>query len=155
AVVRELVQSKPGEPLTEEKVGADLRRIFGTRDYESISYRIVGDDYGPRAVVITPREKSWGSDYLRFGLALASDFQGDNQFNALVQYRKTWLNRLGGEWTTEAQIGQNTHLFTEFYQPLSEDGRWFVAPNALVGQQTRGVFADKDKIADYLISVGQ
>ena len=141
--------------MTEEKVGADLRRVFGTRDYESISYRIVGDDYGPRAMIIEPREKAWGPDYLRFGLALASDFQGDNQFNALVQYRKSWLNRLGGEWTTEAQVGQNNRVSTEFYQPLNEEGKWFVAPNGLIGQQTRGVFAGKDKIADYLISVGQ
>ena len=139
-VLRALVESKPGEPLTEEKVGADLRRIYGTRDYESISYRIVGGDTGPRAMVIEPKEKSWGGDYLRFGLALASDFQGDNAFNVLVQYRKTWLNRLGGEWLTEAQIGQNTHLSTEFYQPLNEAGQWFVAPTACVGQQTRGVF---------------
>ncbi|HXX86382.1 MAG TPA: patatin-like phospholipase family protein, partial [Casimicrobiaceae bacterium] len=155
AVVRDLVESKPGEPLTEEKVGADLRRIYGTRDYESIEYRIVGGEVGPRAAIIEPREKSWGPDYLRFGLGLASDFQGDNQFNALVQYRKTWLNRLGGEWTTEAQIGQNTYLSTEFYQPLNERGNWFVAPDGLIGQQTRGVFAGKDKIATYLISTGQ
>ncbi len=91
-------------------------------------------------MIVTPKEKAWGSDYLRFGLGLASDFQGDNQFNVLAQYRKTWLNRLGGEWTTEAQIGQNTHLSTEFYQPLNEEGRWFIAPNAVIGQQTRGLF---------------
>jgi NTE family protein len=155
AVVLKLVESKPGEPLTEEKVGADLRRIFGTRDYEGISFRIVGGDTGPRAMVIQPTEKAWGADYLRFGLALASDFQGDNAFNALVQYRKTWLNRLGGEWTTEAQIGQNTRVLTEFYQPLNEAGVWFIAPNALIGQQTRGAFVGNDKVADYLISVGQ
>lgn len=155
AVVRELMESKPGDPLTEEKVGADLRRIFGTRDYESISYRIVGGDVGPRAMIIEPKEKSWGADYLRFGLGLASDFRGDNQFNALVQYRKTWLNPLGGEWTTEAQIGQNTHVSTEFYQPLNETGKWFVSPSGSIGQQTRGFFAGDDKVADYLISVGQ
>jgi NTE family protein len=155
AVVRELVESKPGEPLSEEKIGADLRRIFGTRDYESIDYRIVGGDVGPRAMIIQPKEKSWGTDYLRFGLSLASDFQGDNQFNALVQYRRTWLNRLGGEWTTEAQIGQNTYVGTEFYQPLNEEGHWFIAPNALIGQQTRGAFVGEDKVANYLISTGQ
>jgi NTE family protein len=154
-VVLKLVQSKPGEPLSEEKLGADLRRIYGTRDFESISYRIVGGDTGPRAMIIQPKEKSWGADYLRFGLALASDFQGDNAFNALVQYRKTWLNRLGGEWTTEAQIGQNTHVATGIYQPLNEAGEWFVAPSALIGQQTRGAFVGDDKVADYLISVGQ
>jgi NTE family protein len=155
AVVRELVQSKPGEPLSEEKIGADLRRIFGTRDYESIDYRIVGGDVGPRAMLIDPKEKSWGPDYLRFGLALASDFQGDNEFSALVQYRKTWLNRLGGEWTTEAQIGQNAHVSTEFYQPLNEEGHWFIAPNALIGKQTRGAFVDEEKVANYLISTEQ
>jgi len=83
-VVRQLVESKPGEPLTEEKLGADLRRVFGTRDYETISYRVVGGEVGPRALLIQPTEKSWGPDYLRFGLGLASDFSGDSQFNLLA-----------------------------------------------------------------------
>jgi NTE family protein len=155
AVANSLIDSKPGEPLSVDKLGADLRRIYGTGDYESISYRIVGGETGPRALVIEPVEKSWGPDYLRFGLGLASDFSGDSQFNALVQYRKTWINRLGAEWTTQAQIGQDTHLSTEFYQPLNEAGRWFVAPSAFVGQQTRGVFDGEDKVADYLVSVTQ
>ena len=79
-------------------------------------------------MVIQPTEKSWGSDYLRFGLALASDFAGDNAFNALVQYRSTWLNRLGGELQLEGQVGQNTHILGQFYQPVTESGRWFIAP---------------------------
>ena len=155
AVVQALIDSKPGEPLTEAKVGADLRRIYGTRDYENISYRIVGSETGPRAMLVEPREKEWGPDYLRFGLALASDFQGENQFNVLVQYRSTWLNRFGAEWLTEAQIGENTRLFSEFYQPLSERGTWFVAPYGELSRRTRGVFSDGNKVADYLIDVGQ
>jgi NTE family protein len=102
-------------------------------------------------MVITPREKSWGPDYLRFGIGLASDFQGDNAFNLLVQYRRSWLNRLGGEWLTEAQVGQDTHLFTEFYQPLHEAGTWFISPFGRVGQATRGVFSGDNKIAEYLV----
>ena len=154
AVALALVESKPGEPLTEEKIGADLRRIYGTKDYESISYRIVGGETGPRAMVIEPKEKSWGSDYLRFGLALSSDFSGDNQFNAMVQYRSSWLNRLGGELEVEGQIGQNTHLYGQFYQPLSESGVWFVAPNGYIGQQIRSLFQGNNKIADYLVTAG-
>ena len=153
-VLRALVESRPGEPLSEEKLGADLRRIYGRRDFESISYRLSGGDPGPRALVIEPREKSWGPDYLRFGLGLASDFQGDSQFNLLFQYRRTWLNRLGGEWLTEVQIGQDTHLFSEFYQPLNEAGRWFVSPYFNVGQRSRGVFAGDDKLADYRVRYG-
>jgi NTE family protein len=106
-------------------------------------------------MLIEPREKSWGPDYLRFGLGIASDFKGDNQFNVLAQYRRSWLNHLGGEWVTEGQVGQDTHLFTEFYQPVTESGRWFVAPSGKIGQVTRGVFAGDDKVADYLVRLGQ
>jgi NTE family protein len=153
-VLRALVETKPGEQLSEEKLGNDLRRVFGRDDFETIGYRI-GGDTGPRALIIEPREKSWGPDYLRFGLGLASDFQGTNQFNALVEYRKSWLNRLGGEWTTQVQIGQNTYIGTEFYQPVEASGRWYVAPYASIGQQTRGVFAGDDKVADYLVKSAQ
>ena len=147
-VLRELVESKPGEPLSEEKVSADLRRIYGRGDFESVDYRI---EQGPagRVMVIQPKEKDWGPDYLRFGLGLATDFQGENIFNVLVQYRRTWLNRLGGEWLTEAQVGQNTFLRTEFHQPVDERGRYFLEPHAKIGQSTRGVFNSGVRIAEY------
>jgi NTE family protein len=151
AVLAGLVESKPGEPLSEEKVGADLRRIYGRRDFESISYRLTTGETGPRAMVIEPREKSWGPDYLRFGLGLATDFSGDSAFNLLVQYRKTWMNKLGGEWEMEAQVGEDTYFLTQFYQPLSETSRLFVAPYFLIGQNTRGIFIEDDKVADFLV----
>ncbi len=100
-------------------------------------------------MLIEPTEKSWGPDYVRFGLALASDFAGDNQFNVRLQYRRTWLNSFGAEWVSEAQIGQHTFFSTEWYQPLNEAGDWFVAPTFYSGVRTRGVFVDEDKVADY------
>lgn len=149
-VVRELVQSKADEPLTERQIDQDLRRIYGRGDYESISYRILGDE-GPRTLVITPKEKLWGPDYVRFGLGLESDFQGDNSFNVLAQYRRTWINRLGGELLIEGQVGEDTHLYGEWYQPLHEAGTWFGSTYAVVGQTTRNVFNGDDQVADYLI----
>jgi len=153
-VLRALVETKPGEPLDEEKIGADLRRIYGRGDFDSVDYRIMGAEGGPRVMVITPHEKDRGPDYLRFGLGLQSDFHGDNAFNVLIQFRKTWLNRLGGEWLTEAQIGEDTHLFSEFYQPFNDRGIWFGSLYGVVGQTTRGIFKGDDKIADYLIRSG-
>jgi NTE family protein len=149
-VLRGLMDTRPGEPLSDETISADLRRIFGRGDFESVSYHLDSEG-GPRAMVVTPREKRWGPDYLRFGLGLESDFQGDNAFSLLVQYRRTWLNRLGGEWLTEAQIGQDSHLFSEFYQPIDETGVWFTSLYGRVGRTTRPVFDGDDKIADYLI----
>ena len=153
-VLLSLLESKPGEALTEETLSADLRRIYGRGDFESIDYRIQQDP-GGRALVIQPREKEWGPDYLRFGLGLATDFQGDNIFNILVSYRRTWLNRLGAEWLTQLQLGSNTYLATEFYQPVEERGRYFVAPYARISQDFRGVFIGEDRVAEYRAREGR
>jgi NTE family protein len=153
-VLQALVQSKPGEELTEEAVGSDLRRIYGRGDFESVDYRIVQEP-GKRVLLIEPKEKSWGPDYLRFGLGLATDFSSDSQFNLLVSYRKTLLNRLGGEWLSEVQVGKENRLYTEFYQPIEERGRFFVAPNASISQGTRGVYLNGDRVAEYQINRGR
>jgi NTE family protein len=147
-VLRSLLESKPGDPLTEEKVSADLRRIYGRGDFESVDYYIQQDP-GKRVLVIQPREKEWGPDYLRFGLGLATDFQGENYFNILAQYRRTWLNRLGGEWLNQVQVGKNTFFATEFIQPVEERGRYFVAPYARFSQDQRAVFVGDQRASEY------
>jgi len=148
-VLRALLETKPGEPLTEEKVGLDLRRIYGRGDFESVDYHIQ-QEAGRRIMVIQPREKEWGPNYFRFGLGLATDFQGENSFNLLAQYRMTWLNRLGGEWLNEVQVGRQTFFATEFMQPVEARGRWFVAPHARVGNELRYVFSGDNKVGEYL-----
>ncbi len=153
-VLRSLVQSRPGETLTEESIAGDLRRIYGRGDFENVDYRILQEP-GKRVMVIQPREKSWGPDYLRFGLGLATDFRGESPFNVLVSYRKTWMNRLGGEWLNELQIGRDSRLYTEFYQPVDERGRWFVAPYASIGQSTFPIFVNASRVAEYDIKEGR
>jgi NTE family protein len=145
-----VMQIKPGDEITEESVARDLRRIYGRGDFESVDYRI---DEGPgsRALVIRVHEKDNGPNYLRFGLSLATETKGESYFNVLASYRSTWLNRFGAEWKVEAQVGQNSYLFTEFYQPLTRYGYYFVAPYASVGQSYRGVYANDDHIADYSV----
>ena len=130
------------------EIGEDLRRIFGRGDFESIDYRIV-EEPGRRVMVIQPQEKSWGPNYLRFGLGLATDFQGESVVSVLVSHRRTWLNRLGGEWLNEVKLGTNNSFFTELYQPVEERGAWFVAPHAGVGQTVRSVFVESDRVARY------
>lgn len=157
AVLRNVIKTRPGDPLSEQRIGEDLRRIYGRGDFEGVSYHIEdegeengGDGKEHRVLVINAHEKSWGPDYLRFGLALETDFHGENNFNAGASYKRTWLNNLGAEWTTDAQIGQDAFVSTEFYQPFDEDGRYFIAPYARIGQNTRPVYLDEERIARYL-----
>lgn len=148
AVLRELARSKPGETLTEDEIAADLRRIYGRGDFEGVNYRITEQD-GRRALVFLPHEKSWGPDYLRFGIALASDFDSEHYFNVLLNYKKTWLNRLGGEWSTDLQLGRDRLLQTELYQPLNEANDLFVSGYGQLARSVRGIFIGDDRVAEY------
>ena len=150
-VLAALIESEPGAELDSLRVAADLRRIYGRGDFEAVDYRI---EHGPagRTLVIPVRENTIGPDYLRFGFGLASDSHGEASFNALVSYRRTWLNRAGGEWLAEAQIGRDNHLFTEFYQPLVRAGSLFVAPSAYAGSSTRPFWLGSRRLADYRVT---
>jgi len=153
-VLHSLVHSRPGEALTEEGISADLQRIYGRGDFESVDYRI-REQAGNRVMIIEPREKEWGPDYLRFGFGFATDFKGESVFNLLTSYRRTWLNRLGGEFLGEVQVGQETSAFTEFFQPVEERGRYFAAPYAKLSRTVRGVFAGESRAADYEFNEGK
>jgi NTE family protein len=107
----------------------DMRRIYGRGDFEHVSYQLI-DDPDHRILAVQAVEKSWGPTYVRFGLSLTSDFRGDNAFNLLASIRRTWLNRLGGEWRADVQVGNDGMLFTEFYQPLVPSQYFFIAPRA-------------------------
>ncbi len=133
-VLRALVESKPGEPLSEEKIGADLRRIYGTRRFRE--HRLPHHAGTPaRARWSSSRGRSRGGPTTcASASASRATSRATMRSTLLVQYRKTWLNRLGGEWLTEGQVGQDTHLWSEFYQPVDETGRWFVAPYGKIGQ---------------------
>jgi NTE family protein len=63
----------------------------------------------------------------------------------------TWLNTLGAEFRTDLQLGFNNSLRMEFYQPLSVEGRFFVAPRVELSQQRVNLYKGEDRLAVYNI----
>ena len=49
------------------------------------------------------REKSWGPNYLRFGIGLSSDLQGEAFFNVIGGYRQHLDQQPGREWPNELE----------------------------------------------------
>ena len=147
-VLDDQMESRPGEPLSEDVLAADMRRIYGRGDFEAIDYRIQRRD-GQRVLVVSPREKRWGPGYLGFGIGLGADFSGESYFNTVVQYRRTWLNERGAEWILRARGGRHNELHTEFYQPVDDRGRFFVSAHAAAGLDKIGYFIGDQRIASY------
>jgi NTE family protein len=98
---------------------------------------------------IRARRKSWGPNYLRFGLNLEDDFQGNSQYNAAARFVLTEINDLGAEFVGDLQVGSNPKIDGEFYQPLTALPTWFVAPSARVEQRDLPIYTSNVETSDF------
>lgn len=146
AVLEKLIDTKVGEPIDQNKLDTDLRRIYGRGDFEHVNYEVVNED-SKRILEFNATEKSWGPDYLRFGLSLSSDFSADSVFNLYASHRKTWINSLGAEWRNDFIVGRTLRAATEFYQPLDVSQQFFVVPRLEFDRHYFDIFGDTIRAA--------
>lgn len=146
--VQSVMQTREGQPLDQQVLDGDIRRIYGLGNFEHVHYRFL-EEPNRRVLVVDAVEKLWGMESLRFGVGLATDFKGDAPWNILLTHRRYWLNSLGGEWRTDLQIGRTNVLRTELYQPLNPQGRLFVAPNVSLERRSADLYRVDERIAGY------
>jgi NTE family protein len=138
------------KPLDKDVMQERLSSLYALDLFETIDYAVVTED-GRTGIEVDLRRKSWGPNYVRVGLNLEDDFEGNSRYNFALRFIMTELNKLGGEWLADLQIGDNPRLFSEFYQPVSLASRYFVAPRFEF--QERSVFRlrERDRISEYRV----
>jgi NTE family protein len=108
-----------------------IRRYHGRGTLESLDYTVESTAEGQGAgLTFDARAMSWGPNFIRFGLGLQDDFNGNSTFDATARLTLTDLNRNGAEWVWDGRIGNSAHLFTEFYLPFTPRQRWSLLPSA-------------------------
>jgi len=142
-VIIDSMQTRAGQPFDPSVIDEDMKRIYARGDFERVSYTLEDDPAKGRVLTADVAEKSWGPNYLRFGLGLSSDLRGDSFFSLVATYRRTWLNPLGAEWRTDARIGHTDRLATEFYQPLTSRQKIFVAARAETAREPFDVYDEE------------
>jgi NTE family protein len=138
------------KPLDKDAVRDRLSSLYSLDLFETIDYNVVNDD-GRTGIELSLRRKSWGPNYVRVGLNLEDDFEGNSRYNAALRFIMTEINGLGAEWLTDVQIGENPKLFTEFYQPVSLASRYFVAPRFDFEERSVFRLRDQDRVAEYRV----
>ena len=140
-----------GQPLDPEEMDERLSHFYGSDNFEALDYRLVRDGV-LTGIEVSARRKSWGPNFLRFGLELQEDFEGSNSFNAGVRAQVTEVNSYGAEWQTDLQVGVNPRFQTEFYQPIGYTSNWFVVPRLLIERQNFDIFEGDEQLATYRVN---
>ncbi len=143
--------TEPGDVVNADKLAEDAGRLYGLNSFENVEYQLVqaGDQTG---VEFRTRAKGWGPNFAKFALTLEDDFEGSTAFNVAGRLTMTGLNPLGAEWRNDLQVGTEPGLESEFYQPLSSDSRYFVAPRIKLEQRNANTFQNDIATGRYRVS---
>lgn len=150
ALIQATMKDLVGRQLDKELIQSRLSSLYALDRFETIDYALIEDE-GRAGLQLDLRRKSWGPNYVRMGLNLEDDFEGNSRYNAAVRFIATELNGLGGEWLTDVQIGENPKFFTELYQPLSLASRYFIAPQFDFEERSVFELRERDRIAEYRV----
>jgi NTE family protein len=146
------LQPLVGKPLDLDALGARITDLYGLGYFETLDYTVVQQGEGADqqyGLEVRARRKSWGPNYVRFGLNLETNFQGSNQYNVGAEFLLTEIDDLEAELLTDVQIGSDSKITSEFYQPLDALAKWFVAPAARLEMRDLPIYSNNSQIADF------
>jgi NTE family protein len=150
-VVSSRLHAQSGMPLDFAKLKKDIDKIYGLGIFERVDSAIVREGDKTGLLVETVR-KSWGPNYLNFGLEMESDLDGGSNFNFRTRLTVTEINRWGAEWRSDVQVGERPRFGTEFYQPLGGAfSQYFIAPNFEMEEFTAILFIDDSAVTNYRV----
>ncbi len=139
-----------GVPVDVDRLDKDIGLIFGDGEYDHVDFSLLSTR-DRNILRVTPLEKEFGPDYLRFGFNLNSVSNGSSTFNMRVAYQKTLINSLGGEWLAGVQVGNEIGAFTEFYQPLDAERRFFFEPRLIYLRVPLDIYQNNNRVAEYRV----
>ena len=117
-----------GRPLDPDAMARRMTALYGRGALDTLDYRVIGepDHYG---LSIDARPSSQGPNYLRFGLSLQDDFQGNSTYTAAMRFVMSDITRNAGEWVTDLAVGATSGISSELFLPLAQYSGWFVMPH--------------------------
>jgi NTE family protein len=145
-----------GKPLDPDALARRMTTLYGEGSLDTLDYQVVQENnhYG---LSLDARGNSIGPNYVRFGLSLQEDFQGNSTYDAAMRFVMSEITRSGGEFVWDLQIGQTSLIATEVFIPLSEFSGWFIDPHGRIaaanipwfGIQTNSTEVGQTEIAQY------
>jgi NTE family protein len=117
-----------GKPLDPDAVAQRVTALYGRGGLDTLDYQVIGDP-GHYGLAIDARPSSQGTNYLRFGLSLQDDFQGNALYTAAMRFVMADITKNAGEWVTDLAIGSTAGISSELFLPLRPVSGWFVMPH--------------------------
>ncbi len=146
--VRQALALRPGEEVTEATIAKRVNEVYALGDFETVRYGFEGDVAAP-TLVVQATEKLRGPDTVRFDLGLYMGTDANTAFLVGADYKRTWMNALGGQLQATAIIGRTSGITAAFRQPLDLAQSWFVEPGVVARSSLEDIYSEGEPAASY------
>ena len=107
-----------GETLTESQINDAIHSIYSLDEFQYVGISLEEKGSG-RKLIFDTEEKSWGPNFLEFGLGWETNFTDESTIDLDFAYTVTNLGEYGSEWRTQLELGNEPSLSSEYYAPLT------------------------------------
>lgn len=139
--------------LDADGIDTAVSTLFGRGNFESVESRVVGE--GRDTLEVSARRNSWGPNYVRFGLSLQDDFNGNSTYNAAARFVLADIGPLAAEWVWDVQVGVEPRIATEAHIPFGDEARWFLMPQASFELRNVPLVRNAERVAEYRLRTSE
>jgi NTE family protein len=149
AEIEHQMSSNIGKPIDTGKLETQLTYLTGNGRFANLGYQVTDDANGKPGLLVTAREKEFSPPSVRPLIVIDANEYDQVQF--LLGARITFLDvgSFGSEWRNDVVLGSDHLLRSEFYRPLGEKRRWFVAPQAFAANTQLNYYEANTLLAQY------
>ncbi|HUT58733.1 MAG TPA: patatin-like phospholipase family protein [Phycisphaerae bacterium] len=140
-----------GQPIDTSKLENDLTRLTGSGLFNRIGYGLTSRA-GKEGLLISTEEKDYAPPFFKPGFHVGGSDVENVRFS--LGARVTFID-VGGhrsEWRNDFSLGSISSIGTEYYHPLTPEGRWFIAPRASASSSAFDIYFRNDLLAEYRLN---
>lgn len=136
--IKRRIHQQVGTKLDEKALRRDLLHLYNMMIFDSVDYEL--RDENGKSILLIKTTPSWDNHgEMRFAIGLEDDFDGHSAYSLKIGYTMFGLNKLGGEWRNDFEIGRYKKAYTEIFQPLDTMQRYYIKPS-IVYESTTDIF---------------
>ncbi len=146
--LEEALANNAGKPVDAGELATQLRKLQGSEYFDSLSYGMASAN-GEVGLAVHAVEKTYAPPFLNLSVNLDGVDTNDIRFG--MSARATFFD-VGGyasELRLEGFFGSENGLRGEYFHPLTESSRWFVAPRAYSSNRNFEVYSNRLRISQY------
>ena len=143
--------NRPLDAANQDALARDLSDLKGTGRFDALDYGLTNRNGATGLLIRSGQIGETPSKPTRLELGIdVNSVESDTvNFNFIARLTFFDIGRSGTEWRNDLRLGSNNYLATEYFRPLGKT-RFFIAPRASFERRRIAIFAESNRIAEYL-----